>query len=204
MDLRPFPLGVRQELAQRQDEQHQHDLAEEHHAPAEFGGGPAADDRPHGDPRPGHTADHRICSHAGFALEVAGDQRGQCRQHQSRPQALEDRPPQRQHRHGGRHRRHRRAARVDDQPDHECLAPADDVADLAAGEHKHGHDEAIERDDGLNRGDRGVKVDHKLTDGDVHHRLVEDHHKLRDGKCDEWQPRDLRGTIARRCIRRLR
>ena len=102
--------------------------------------------------------------------------------------ALEDRPPERQYRHRRGHGGQRRAACVDDQPDGERSPPADDVADLAAGEHQHRHDEAVQGDDRLDGGDRGVEVVDQLADRDVHHRLIEHHDELRRAQRDQRQP----------------
>ena len=73
--------------------------------------------------------------------------------------------------HGRRQRRHQRTAAVDDQPDEERPAATDDVTDLGAGQHEHRHDQAVERDHGLNRRlpwcrsrRRAVLIDTFITD----------------------------------------
>ena len=76
----------------------EHDLADEHDAPGELGRGPAAEDRADGDAGAGDAADHGVGDLALGALEVAGDQRGQRRQHQRGADALEDRPAERERR----------------------------------------------------------------------------------------------------------
>ena len=50
----PSPGGVADEAARDEDEQHQHDLADEHHPPAQLGRGPTAEDRSDGDAGAGH------------------------------------------------------------------------------------------------------------------------------------------------------
>ena len=52
---------------------------------------------------------------------------------------------------------------VDAQADHERTAAAEDVADLAAGEHEHRHHQAVEGDDRLDGGHRGVEDDRLLV-----------------------------------------
>ena len=113
---------------------------------------------------------------------------------------LEDRPTQRQHRHGRRQRRHQRTAAVNDQPDKERPAAADDVTDLGAGHHEHRHHQAVQRDHGLNRRHRGVEVDDQGTDRHIHHRLIEHHDELGGGQRDHRSPANRRpGRRAQRC-----
>ena len=57
--------------AQDEDDQHQHDLADEHDAPAELGGGPAAEDGPDRDSGTRDAADDRVGGLARGSLEVA-------------------------------------------------------------------------------------------------------------------------------------
>ena len=178
-----------------EDQQHEHDLAEEHDPPRQLGGGPTAEDRAHGDAGAGDAADDGVGGRPVAALVVAGDERGQGGQHQRRADALEDRPAEGQLGHGLRDRGQRRAAAVDHQADGEGPAAADDVADLAAGEHQHRHHQRVEGDDGLDGGDGGVEVGDELADRHVHDGLVEHHHELRGGKDDQRTP-----LLHRRCL----
>ena len=75
-----------------------------------------------------------------------------------------------------------RADAVDHQSDDEHPPPPEQVPELAAGEHQRRHDQRIERDHGLDRGDGGVEVGDQLGDRDVHHRLVQDHQELGRGE----------------------
>ncbi len=162
-----------------QDEGGDEDLADEHDPPRELGRRPTAHDRTDRDPGTGDATDHRVGRLAAGAFEVAGDQRRERREDERGADAFEDRPSQRQDGHRLRRRGQRRAARIDDQADDERPSTADDVADLGAGEDQHRHHQAVEGDDGLDRGHRGVEVLDQLTDRDVHHRLVEHHEELR-------------------------
>ncbi len=172
------------------------DLAHEDDAPGQHGGGPAAEDGTDRDARTGDAPDHGVGDLAVLALEVARDQRDHRRQHQCGADALEHRPAQGQDRDARCDRREARSARVDGETDHERPAPADDVTDLAAGEHQHGHHEAVEGDDRLDRRDRRVEVDDQLADRDVHHGLVEDHDELGASERDQ-RPSPLHRTILR-------
>ena len=60
---------------------------------------------PDGDAGAGDATDHGVGDLSVVALEVAGDERGQRRQHQRRADALEDRPAQGEHRDRRRRRR---------------------------------------------------------------------------------------------------
>ena len=175
-----------------QDQGHQQHLAGEDDPPRVLRGRPAAQDRPHGDPCPGDPADHGVRHLARGALEVARDQRHHRRQDQRGTEPFQDRPAQGQDGHRRRQRRHRRTAGVDDQADDERPPPADDVADLAAGEHEHRHHQAVERDHRLDRGHRRVEVGHQRADRDIHRRLVQHHDELGDGQGHQRQPVRLR------------
>ena len=180
--------GIVDQAGHGQDEQHQHHLAHEDDPPRQLGGGPATHDGTHCDAGTGHAADHGVGGLAFLALEVPGDQRRHGRKDERRADPLEDRPTQRQDRHRLGDRGQGRSAPVDDQTDRERPSPADDVADLAAGEHQHGHHQAVEGDHRLDHRDRGVEVRDQLADRHVHHRLIEDHHELRGRQRDQWPP----------------
>ncbi len=139
-------------------------------------------------PAPATPPMHGVGDLAVLALEVSGDQRRHRREHQRGADALEDRPPERELRDRLRRCGQARSARVDDQPDDERPAAADDVADLAAREHQHGHHKAVERDHGLDRGDRRVEVGDQLADRHVHDRLVEHHDELCGRQRHQRQP----------------
>ena len=134
-------------------------------------------------------------------LEIPRDQRRQRREHQCRADPFEDRPTQRQDRHRLRHGSQRRAAGIDDQADHERPAAADHVADLGSGEDQHRHHQAVEGDDGLDRGHGGVEVRDQLTDRHVHHGLVEHHEELRRGQGDQCRPALVPSGLADRLAR---
>ena len=172
-----------------------HDLTDEHDPPRERRRRPPAHDGTDRDPRTGDAADHRVGRLAAGSFEVAGDQRGERGEDERGTDAFENRPSEREDRHRLRRRGQRRAAGVDDQTDHERPSAADDVADLRAGEDEHRHHQAVERDDGLDRGDRGVEVLDQLTDRDVHHRLVEHHEELRRGQRHECRAALLRRRV---------
>ena len=170
---------VGQPAQAEQDADHHDDLAREHDAPREVGRHPAAEDRPDRDAGARHAAEHPVGERALLALEAAGGQRRQRGQHERGTDPLQHRPAQRQHRHAPRHRGEQRAGAVDHVADPERAPAPHDVAELAAGDHQRGHHQRVEGDDRLDAGDVGVEVLDQLRDGDVHHRLVEDHQELR-------------------------
>ena len=173
----------------RQDGQHEDDLTYEDHPPRQHGRGPAADDGTDSDTGARHAADDGIGRLPLLALEVAGDERGHRGKHQRRADALEDRPPEGQLRDRLRHGGDARASRVDDEADHEGAPTADDVPDLAAGEHQHGHHQAVQGDDRLDGGHGRVEVRDQLTDRDIHDRLVQHHDELGARERDQRPPR---------------
>ena len=175
-----------------QDKRGNDDLADEHDPPRQDGRGPAAHDGADRDPRASDPADDRVSGLAPGPREVAGNQRRERRKDQRRADALEHRPPEGKHRYRLGQRGQRRAAGVDDQSDDERPAAADHVADLGPGEDEHGHDQAVQGDDRLDRGDRGVEVVDQRADRDVHHGLVQHHEELRRGQGDQCQPALIR------------
>ncbi len=190
VEVRPRALrrGVPDEAAHRQDDQDEHDLPDEHDPPGQLGRRPAAEDGTDGDAGAGHAADDGVGDLALAALEVAGDERRERGQHERRTETLEDRPPEGEDGDGLRDRGDRRADGVDHEPDDERPAPTDDVADLGAGQHEHRHHQAVQGDDRLDRRDRGVELLDERADRDVHDRLVEHHHELRDRQGDQRGP----------------
>ena len=197
VEVRPrLRLGrVRHEAGHDQDEDDQHHFAGEDDPPGQFGGRPAAEDGPDRDARTGDTADHRVGDLSRLSGEVAPDERGQRREHQSGAETLEDRPADRQHRHALGARGQRRATPVDHQTDREGPPPADHVADLGARHHEHGHDQAVEGDHRLDRRNRRVEVVHQRADRHIHDRLVEDHDELGGGEGYEGHPFDRRRSL---------
>ena len=182
------PDGVTDEPGHDEDPDHEDDLAGEHDPPGEHRRRPAPEDRTDRDAGAGHAPDDRVGDLAVLALEVAGDQRDHRRQDERGADALEDRPAQGEDRHGRGKGGHRRAAPVDDEADTEGPPAPDDVADLAARQHEHRHDEAVERDDRLDGRDGRVEVGDQLTDRDPHDRLVEDHDELGARQGDQGRP----------------
>ena len=180
---------VHHEANEGQDDEDDDDLAHEDDAPGQDGGGPTAQDRTHGDAGTSHASDDGVGGDALAALEVAGDERGQGREHECRPQTFQDGPAEGQHFDRRSDRRQSRADCVDDETDGERPTPTYDVPDLGANEHEHRHHERIERDDALDGRDRRVEeVLDQLTDRDVHDRLVEHHEELRYGQGSERRP----------------
>ena len=186
--LVPREQGVTDEPGHGVDPDHEDDLAGEDDPPGEDRRGPAPEDRTDRDAGTGDTSDDRVGDLAIPTLEVAGDQRDHRREHQGRPDALEDRPTEREDGNIRSDRRQRGTAAVDDETDPEGPAAPDDVADLAAREHEHRHDQAVQGDDPLDGRHGRVEVGDQLTDRDAHDGLVEDHHELRAGQGDQGRP----------------
>ncbi len=176
--LGPTARRVRDEACRQENETDEQDLAGKHNAPRELRRGPTSDDRPDGDASPGDTADHGIGGLAGGSLEVARDQSRHRGKHERGPEPFEEGPPKGEDGNGRSHRRHRRSAAVDDKADNEGATTADDVADLAARQHEHRHDQAVQGDDGLDDGHGRVEVSDQLADRHVHDRLVQHHQEL--------------------------
>ena len=112
------------------------------------------------------------------AAEVGGDERDDRRQDQRGADALQDRPADHQHRQVRRERGGERAAAVDHAADREGALAADDLADLAAGDHERRHHQRVEGDRRLDPGHGRADVLGDGRDRDVHHRAVEHHQEL--------------------------
>ena len=171
-------------------------LADEHDPPRQYGRRPPAHDGADRDPRTSDPTDDRVGCLAPGPGEVAGNQRRERRKDQRRADALEHRPPDGEHSYRLGQRGQRRATGVDDQSDDERPTAADHVADLGPGEDEHGHDQAVEGDDRLDRGDRSMEVVDQRADRDVHHGLVQHHEELRRGHGDECQPALVRRGVV--------
>ena len=91
-----------------------------------------------------------------------------------------------------------RARGVDHAADREGAAPADQRADLAAGDHERRHDERIERDRGLDPGHGRVEVLGDRRDRHVHHGTVERHEELPGRERQQHGPRGFGCRIDRR------
>ena len=88
---------------------------------------------------------------------------------------------------------------VDHAADRERALAADDLADLSAGDHQRRHHERVERDRGLDPGDRRPDVLGDRRDRHVHHRAVERHQELARRQRQQHQPGGAASTI--RCLR---
>ena len=137
-----------------EDDRDDEHLAGEHPPPRGVRREQAADQRTggHGDgPGGRHQA---VGARAVLAPEVGGDQ-GDDRGHdQGRPDALEQRPADDEHGQAGREGGGERPDAVDHAADRERPLAADDLADLAAGDHQRGHDQRVQGDGRLDAGDR--------------------------------------------------
>ncbi len=180
--LGALTVRLRQQPRAQQDRDRDEYLADEHHPPAQLGGGPAAEDGADCDPGAGDAAQHAVGDRPVGTLVVAGDERNERRQHERRADPLQDRPAQHQGGDAPRRGGQAGAGRVDAHPNHERAPPAEDVSELAAGQHQRGHRQRVERDHRLDRGDGRVEVLDQLGDGHVHHRLIQDHQELRSAQ----------------------
>ena len=101
------------------------------------------------------------------------------------PEPLEERPADDEDGEGAGQRGHRRAAAVDDAADDEGPLPAEDLPDLAAGDHERRHDQRVEGDGRLDAGHRRPDVLGHGGDGHVHDRAVEGHEELGGAQGEE-------------------
>ena len=76
---RPSRCGLAHQPRAEQDPDRHHDLAGEHHPPAELGRGPAAEDRPDRDPGAGDAAEHAVGDRPVRPLIVARRERDERR-----------------------------------------------------------------------------------------------------------------------------
>ena len=162
-----------------EDAEDEDDLADEDDPPRQLGGGPAAQDRADRDAgarRRRRSRRRRPCGPGPRSCRRSGRPSRAAPARRRCPRGSTSRGPARAT--VGDTAVSAEPQRVDDEADHERPATADDVADLAAGEHEHRHHEAVQGDHGLDRGDRRVEVVDQLADRDVHHGLVEDHDEL--------------------------
>ena len=122
------------------------------------------------------------------AREVRRDQRDDGRQDQRGPGAFQDRPSHDQHGQVPRQRGGQRPAPVDHAPDREGALAAEDLAELAAGDHQRGHHQRVEGDRGLDPGHRRADVLGHGGDRHVHDRAVQRHQELRRGQRQQHDP----------------
>ena len=173
---------------EEEDRDDDQDLAGEDVAPREVGGEEAADDRPDRDRDRGGRGDQTVGARPFAGGEVGGDEGDDRGQDQGGAEALQARPADQQDPQVRCQRGDQRSGPVDHAADREGAAAAEDLADLAAGDHEGGHHQRVEGDRGLDAGDARVEV---LGDGrhrDVHHRAVEHHQELPRAQRREDQP----------------
>ena len=77
---------------------------------------------------------------------------------------------------------------VDDQPDGEGALAAEDLAELAAGDHERGHHQRVEGNRGLDPRHRRADVLGDRCDRHVHDRTVQRHEELRRGQRQQHDP----------------
>ena len=135
--------------------------------------------------------------------EVRRDERDDRGHDQHRSQALEERPADDQHRQVRGQRRRERPAGVDDAPDRERALAAEDLADLAAGDHQGRHHQRVERDRRLDPGDSRADVLGDRGDRRVHDGRVEGHDELprRQRQQDDARCADLSVSRLGHCAR---
>ena len=179
-----------------QDAEHDDDLGDEHHPPAQVRGAQPADQRADGH-RDGTGRRHQPVGPGTIGAAEVRRHEGHDRGHDQRgAQPLENRPADDEDGKGLRQRRRERTAPVDHAADHEGTLAAEDLAELAARDHEGGHDQRVERDGQLDPGDRGADVLGHRGDGDVHDRAVEGHEELRRGQGEKDQPVAGGGRLA--------
>lgn len=183
---------------------HQHDLGGEDETPGEVGGDPATDQRSDCDAGPGQAADDPVGDGPVPALVGPGHESGERRKDQRRAESFDHRPADGEHPQDRGHSGEGGARGVHDQPDAEHLAASEHVSEFPTRDHEGCHDEGVEGDDGLNRGDLGVEVLDQLTDRDVHDRGVEHHQELGRTEDDQSPPSPHRLHLQSfRCASRL-
>ena len=195
--LTPFSAGVsfirRVRSEDHEDDEH---LAGEHPPPRCVGGEDAADQRTESRGDRAGRGDQAVGARAVRLAEVGRDQ-GDDRGHdQHRPDALEERPADDQHGQVRGQRGRERPARVDDAPDRERALAAEDLADLPTGDHQRRHHQRVERDRGLDPGDRGPDVLGDRGDRRVHHGRVQGHDELPRRQRGQDDPGCLLGGLA--------
>ena len=149
----------------------------------------AADHRPEGRRDRAGGGDEPVRARAVGLPEVRRDERHDRRHDQHRAEAFEERPADDQHRQVRGQRRRQRSAGVDDAPDRERALPADDLADLAAGDHQGGHHQRVQRDRRLDPGDRRPDVAGDRGDRRVHDGRVQGHDELPRRQRQQDDPR---------------
>ncbi len=176
------------DLAQHgQDGQHDDDLAEEDVPPGRVGGDGAADQRAGRDRHRARGRDQSVGGGAFVGREVGRDQSHDGRHDQRRADALQERPADQQLGEVLRDAGGERPGRVDHQADAHRLAAPHDGAELAAGDHQRGHHQRVQRDRGLDAGDRGAQVGRDRGHGHVHHGTVQGHQELAAGQHGQHQ-----------------
>ena len=175
-------------LADEQDGDHDHDLADEDVAPAEVRRHEAADHRADRDRGSGDPADDPVGEGAVLALVVGRREGGDRRDHEHRAETFHERPAEEENGEVRAQGRDQRAEPVDREPDREGPVATPDVTELGADQHEGGHDERVHRDGALDAGDGRVEVGDDLRDRDIHHARVEDHHELRRSEDDQREP----------------
>ena len=98
---------------------------------------------------------------------------------------------------GRRERRRERAEPEHDQAELQRAAPAEPVAEAAAGEQQAREHERVRVDHPLQLAVRGVEVAHDRRDGDVEDRVVEDDHQQAEAEDREDQPAAFVGVGLR-------
>ena len=173
-------LGRRVVHATSQHEDHRDDqhLPGEHPPPRGVGREEAADQRAQRGGDRTRGGDEPVGARALGLAEVRRDQRHDRGHDQHRAQALQARPADHQHRQVRRQRGRQRPAGVDDAADRERALAAEDLADLAAGDHQRRHHERVHRDRRLDPGHRRVEILGDRRDRRIHHRRVQGHHEL--------------------------
>ena len=180
--------SVRHPPRQGEDHEHDDDLADENQTPREVRGEETTDQgtRSH---RDGAGRRHQPVSARPFgAREVRRHQRDDRRHDQRRADSFEDRPPDDQHRETRRDRGREGTAPVDDTADGKGALAAEDLADLAAGDHERRHDQRVEGDGRLDPSDTRADVLGDGRDRDVHDRAVEGHQELTRGQRHQNDP----------------
>ena len=188
-------------LSHDEDDEHDHDLADEHESPGEIRRYPAADDRPDRDRGPRDTADDPVGERTILPLIVGRGQSGDGRDDEHGAQPFDERPADEEHAEVWAQRGGQRAEPVDGETDGEGPVAPPDVAELGPDEHECRHHERVGGDRELDAGHGRVEVVHDLRDRDVHHAGVEHHHELRGSKDGEGKPAAHRANLLRRhCV----
>ena len=158
------------------------------HRQEQVGGEQAADQRPGRHRDRAGRGDQPVGARALITREVRRDQRDDRRHDQRGPGTFQHRPAHDQHGQVRRQRGGQRPAPVDDAPDREGALAAEDLAELAAGDHERGHHQRVEGDRGLDPGHRRADVLGHGGDRHVHDRAVQRHQELRRGQRQQHDP----------------